>query len=264
MTVAAAKSGSRFCGQFALVTGGASGIGRATAILLAREGAAVVVTDLDEAGVAGTVDTIKAAGGTAVGHVLDVTSEPAWDAALELVERTWGRLDVLVNCAGIALVCPVTDTTLADWRRVLAVNLDGVFLGTRAGVRFMRRSGGGSIVNVASASGIKAAPAATAYCASKAAVIMLTKAVALECAHDASGIRVNAVAPGGVKTPIWGRTAGASAVMGTDQWNASTDAPIGERFADPDEVAQAILFLASAEASYVTGSVLPVDAGFTA
>jgi NAD(P)-dependent dehydrogenase (short-subunit alcohol dehydrogenase family) len=256
--------GSRFAGQVALVTGAASGIGRATAILLARDGGAVMVTDLDEAGVAETVETIKSAGGDAVGHLLDVTSEPGWDAAMGLVERTWGRLHILVNCAGIALVCPVTDTTLAEWRRVMAVNLDGVFLGTRAGVLLMRRSGGGSIVNVASASDIKAAPASSAYCASKAAVIMLTKAVALECAHDGSGVRVNAVAPGGVKTSLWAKTAGASAMVGTDEWNASAEAPIGKRFADPDEVAQAIVFLASAAASYVTGGVLAVDAGYTA
>jgi NAD(P)-dependent dehydrogenase (short-subunit alcohol dehydrogenase family) len=180
------------------------------------------------------------------------------------VERRWGRLHILVNCAGIALVRPIAETTLAEWRRVLAVNLDGVFLGTRAAVRSMSRSGGGSIVNVASASDIKAAPASSAYCASKAAVIMLTKAVALECCRDGYGVRVNAVAPGGVRTPLWGKTAGASAVVGTDEWNAPADAPIGRRFADPEEVAQAILFLASAEASYVTGSVLAVDAAYTA
>src|SRR5262245_60898714 len=138
---------SRFSGQVALVTGAASGIGRATAIQLAREGAAVVAADLDGPGAIATADAITEAAGTAVAHTLDVTSEPAWDAAIELVERTWGRLHVLVNCAGIALVSPMTETTLADWRRVMAVNFDGVFLGTRAAVRLMKRSGGGSIVN---------------------------------------------------------------------------------------------------------------------
>jgi NAD(P)-dependent dehydrogenase (short-subunit alcohol dehydrogenase family) len=259
-----AETASRFGGRVALVTGAASGIGRATAILLARQGATVVAADLDGEGAAATVEAIAAAGGTAVVHALDVTSEAAWDAAMERVERTWGRLNVLVNCAGIALVGPVADTSLADWRRVLAVNLDGVFLGTRAGVRAMRRSGGGSIVNVSSVSGIKATPASSAYCASKAAVIMFTKSVALECIQDGGRIRVNAVAPAGVKTPMWGKTPGASAVVGSDVWNAPADAPIGKRFADPDEVARVILFLASAEASYVTGSVLTVDAGYTA
>jgi NAD(P)-dependent dehydrogenase (short-subunit alcohol dehydrogenase family) len=193
-----------------------------------------------------------------------VTSESGWGAATDLVARRWGRLHVLVNCAGVALVKPVADMALDEWRRVLAVNLDGVFLGTRAGVRSMRHSGGGSIVNVASASGIRAAAASSAYCASKAAVIMLTKAAALECVQDGSGVRVNAVAPGGVKTPLWAKTAGASAVVGSETWNAPADAPIGKRFADPAEVAQAIVFLASPAASYITGSVLAVDAGYTA
>jgi len=263
MRESGATNSPRFAGQVALVTGAASGIGRATALLMAREGAAVLAADLDAAGTTATVVAITAMGGTTVAHTLDVTSEPAWDAAIELVERTWGRLNILVNCAGIALVSPVTETTLADWRRVMAVNLDGVFLGTRAGVRFMKRSGGGSIVNVASASGVKAAPASSAYCASKAAVIMFTKAVALECSQDASGIRVNAVAPGGVKTPMWGKTPGAAAVVGSEAWSAPTDAPLAKRFADAEEVARAILFLASADASYITGSVLTVDAGYT-
>ncbi len=257
-------SGSRFTGQVALVTGAASGIGRATALLWAREGGTAVVADLDEPGIGGTLESIRAAGGAAVGCPLDVTSEPGWDAAVGVAERAGGRLHALVNCAGVALVRAVAETALADWRRVMAVNLDGVFLGTRAAVRSMRRSGGGSVVNVASTSGLKAAPASSAYCASKAAVIMLTKAVALECVREANGVRVNAVAPGGVKTPLWARTDGASAVVGTDEWNAPPDAPIGKRFADPEEVARAILFLASAEASYITGSVLAVDAGYTA
>jgi 3(or 17)beta-hydroxysteroid dehydrogenase len=259
-----AGSVSRFAGQVALVTGAASGIGRATALLWARDGGAAVVADLNEAGVAETVEAIRAAGGTAVGHCLDVTSEPGWDAAVGLAERTGERLHVLVNCAGIAMIRPLADTTLDDWRRVLAINLEGVFLGTRAAIRSMRRSGGGSIVNVSSNSGLKATPAGAAYCVSKAGVIMLTRSAATECVQEGNGVRVNAVAPAGVKTPLWAKTEGASAVVGTDLWNAPADAPIGKRFAEPDEVARAILFLASAEATYITGSVLPVDAGYTA
>lgn len=264
MAVAGLTNRGRFAGQVALVTGAASGIGRTTALLLAREGGIVLAADIDDSGAASTAESIRSAGGTAVGHALDVTSEAGWDAAVGLAEGSWGRLHVLVNCAGVAQVRPVADTTYADWRRVLAVNLDGVFLGTRAAVRAMRPAGGGSIVNVASVSGIKATPASAAYCASKAAVIMLTRAVAVECVQDGSGVRVNAVAPGGVKTPLWGKTEGAASVVGTDQWNAPLDGPIGKRFAEPDEVAQAILFLASAEASYITGTVLTVDAGYTA
>jgi NAD(P)-dependent dehydrogenase (short-subunit alcohol dehydrogenase family) len=253
----------RFAGQVALVTGAASGIGRATALLLAEQGAKVVVADLDESGIGKTVETIVGRGGNALGCPLDVTSESAWDAATEMVARKWGPLQVLVNCAGIALVRAVADMTLDEWRRVLAVNLDGVFLGTRAAVRSMRQ-GGGSIVNVASASGIKAAAASSAYCASKAAVIMFTKSVAVECVQDGSRIRVNAVAPGGVMTPMWDKTAGVSAIMESEEWKAAPDAPIGKRFAQPVEIAHAILFLASSEAAYITGSVLTIDAGYTA
>jgi 3(or 17)beta-hydroxysteroid dehydrogenase len=250
----------RFAGQVALVTGGASGIGRATAVLLARQGATVIVADLDEARTAGTVAEI---GGTAVGQRLDVTSEADWETAMAVVGRT-GRLGVLVNCAGIAMVRALADTTLAEWRRVQAVNLDGVFLGTRAAVRAMRTSGGGSVVNVASVSGLKATPAGSAYCTSKAAVIMLTRAAAAECAADGSRVRINAVAPAGVKTPLWANTPGAESVVGTDEWNAGPDAPLNKRFATPEEVAAAVAFLASDEASYITGSVLTVDAGYTA
>jgi 3(or 17)beta-hydroxysteroid dehydrogenase len=253
-----------FAEQTALVTGAASGIGRATALLLARQGARVLVADVDEAGLTQTVAAITAGGGVAADYPFDVTSQDGWVAAVGRVERTWGQLHVLVNCAGIALVKPVVDTELDEWRRVLAINLDGVFLGTRAGIRAMRRYGCGSIVNVASVSGIKAAPSTSAYGASKAAVIMFTKAAALECVQDGSGIRINAVAPGGVKTPLWGKTPGADVVVGTEVWNAAADAPIGKRFAEPIEVARVILFLASDAASYVSGCVLPVDAAYTA
>lgn len=249
-----------WAGRGAIVTGAGSGIGRATAILLAELGCTVLGTDIDEAGLA---ETRTLAGGLIHTHTHDVTSESAWEEVMERAARDLGRPGILVNCAGIAHVALVGDTALADWRRVLAINLDGVFLGTRAGVRAMRGTGG-SIINVASASGIKPAPASSAYCASKAAVIMLTKSVALECLNDRSGIRVNAVAPGGVKTPMWANTPGAAGVVGSDEWSEPADAPLGKRFAEPIEVARAIAFLASDAASYVTGSVLSVDAGYTA
>jgi NAD(P)-dependent dehydrogenase (short-subunit alcohol dehydrogenase family) len=262
MSIVDSLSPARFAGQSALVTGAASGIGRATAILLAQQGARIVAADHDQENLAATVQLIGKAGGAALPQLLEVTSESAWQAAIDFVERKLGRLDILVNCAGIAFVRSVAETALDDWRRVLAVNLDGVFLGTRAGMRIMRKSGGGSIVNVSSASGLKAAAASSAYCASKAAVIMFTKAAALECVNER--IRINAVAPAGVKTAMWEKTPGASAMMEAEQWKAPADAPIGQRFADPIEIARAIAFLASVEASYLTGSVLTVDAGYTA
>ena len=254
----------RVAGKAALVAGGASGIGRAAALLLAREGAKVAVADLDQAGAAETATQIRAAGGVALARRLDVTAEADWQAACDTVEQTWGGLHVLVNSAGITFVRPVEEMTLEEWRRVLAVNLDGVFLGTRAGVRAMRRGGRGSIINVASASGIKAAAGASAYCASKAGVIMLTRTVALECIQRNENIRVNAVAPGGVKTPLWRQTPLWEEVSASEAWNAPPGTSPGKRFAEPEEVAQVILFLASDESSFITAAALAVDGGYTA
>lgn len=250
----------RFIGRVALVTGAASGIGQATALLFAAQGANVVAADIDEAGLAATVARCKA---EAIAQPLDVTREDHWDAAIARTMQRWGRLDILVNCAGITIVRPVIDMTLDEWRRVMAVNLDGVFLGTRAGVRAMRKDGG-SIVNISSVSGIRATPAGSSYCASKAAVILFTKSAAMECVQAGEPVRVNVVAPGGVKTPIWGKDAAVAPVMESDIWNAPDDAPIGKRFATVDEIARVIAFLASDEASYITGAVLPVDAGYSA
>jgi NAD(P)-dependent dehydrogenase (short-subunit alcohol dehydrogenase family) len=254
----------RFADRPALVTGAGSGIGRATALLLAREGARVAVTDVNAAAAEATAAAITAAGGTALAQALDVTAEKDWATAVARVEQAWGPLAVVVNSAGVAQAAPLTELSLAEWRRVLAINLDGVFLGTRAALRSMARTGRGSVVNVASASGIKAAAGAAAYCASKAAVLMLTRTAALECNQAGHHVRVNAVAPGGVKTPLWDQVAIGEVIKGSPQWAAAADAPAAQRFATPEEVAQVIAFLASDEAAYVTGAVLPVDAGYTA
>ena len=240
-------------GKVALVTGGASGIGRATATRLADAGFRVVVTDLDPAGgqVAGGI-----AGAVFVEH--DVTKESSWERAIATVLDTHYRLDVLVNNAGISYVRAVTDTTLADWRALMAVNLDGVFLGTKHGVRAMRRNGdGGSIVNVSSAAGLVGLPFMSAYCASKGAVRLFTKAVALECAPEV--IRVNSVHPGAVRTPIWAKV-GVSPEL---EASVAAAAPL-RRMAEPEEVADAIVYLASDASRYVTGSELVIDGGTTA
>jgi NAD(P)-dependent dehydrogenase (short-subunit alcohol dehydrogenase family) len=248
------------------VTGAASGIGRATCLRVAAAGARVLVTDLEPGGEAVAAE-IRAAGGEAAFRRLDVTDEEAWRGALEEAVGRWGRLDAVVNNAGVSMARDLTETRLSDWRRVMAVNLDGTFLGTRHAVAVMRGRGGGSIVNVASASGRVGSPGASAYCASKGGVVLLTKAVALECARDR--IRVNVVLPGAVRTPLWekaewwpdhvARTGSVAAA-----YRALEGAtPLG-RMAEPEEVAEAILYLASDASRFVTGAELAVDGGYTA
>jgi len=254
-------------GKVALVTGAASGIGRATCLRLALAGARVAATDVDPS-VASVAAQIASAGGLATSHELDVTDEAAWISTVEGVVTGWKRLDVLVSSAGIALAHPVSETSLAEWRRVLAVNLDGVFLGTKHALSAMRRLGnGGSIVHVSSASGLVGSGGAAAYCASKGGVRLFTKAVALECAKE--GIRVNSIHPGGVRTPIWeradgwpGLVAASGGVEGAYRSLAATT-PMG-RLAEPEEIAELVLFLASDASRFMTGSEVAIDGGYTA
>ena len=242
------------------ITGAASGIGRATALLFAQDGAKVAVADRGTAGVEAVVGEIEAAEGTALAQTLDVTSEEQWQEAIRTVMERWGRLDVLVNNAGIAAGNPLTEMPFAEWRQVMAVNLDGTFLGTKYGVEAMRRGAngnqGGAIINVASASGIKATPGASAYSTSKAAVRMFSRTIALECAAAGDGIRVNTVCPGGVRTPMWGDAQEA------DFQALAADVPL-QRFATPEEIARAICYLASADAAFVTGTDLVIDGGYS-
>jgi NAD(P)-dependent dehydrogenase (short-subunit alcohol dehydrogenase family) len=265
MTTIPTGGGQRVAGKVALVTGAASGIGRAAAQLLAAHGAAVVCADLNAAGARATADAI-----TAAACALDVTSEPAWVAAIDQVLAAHGRLDVLVNCAGISSASPLPETTLDEWHRVLAVNLDRVFLGTKHAVRVMRQTGtAGSVVNVSSVSGIKAQPGASAYCTSKAAILMLTRVAALECLHNGDKIRVNAVSPSGVKTPMWTTMPFFQELMAKEGGEEAAFAAMARaspygRFALPEEVALAILYLASDESQYVTGTNLVFDQGDTA
>jgi NAD(P)-dependent dehydrogenase (short-subunit alcohol dehydrogenase family) len=259
----------RVAGKVALVTGAASGIGRAGALTLAGEGAVVVCADVDAAGAEATAAAVGAAGGTASACTLDVTAEPAWRAAVDRLLQAHARLDVAVNSAGIAFSKPVVGMALEEWHRVLAVNLDGVFLGTKHAILAMRRHPeGGSIVNVSSAAGLKALPGASAYGASKAAVCLFSRAAALECRQQGNNIRVNTVCPGGVRTPIWrsmpffqdlvARTGSEEAAF-----RAMEQAGQG-RFAEPEEIALGILYLASDEARFVTATDLIIDNGYRA
>ncbi len=258
---------SRLKDKVALVTGAASGIGRATALLFGREGAKVVATDISPAGEQVSQE-IRAAGGQAIFVTHDVTDETVWLKVISRVLESFGRLDVLVNNAGIEVSRSVAEMTLAEWREQMAVNLDSVFLGTKHAVRTMRLgTRGGSIINVSSVAGLVGSPGTSAYSASKGGVRMLTKAVAVECAPE--GIRVNAVFPGGVRTPIWQNAdwwEGFVQQVGSEEeaWKKLEAAsPLG-RMGEPEDIAEAILYLASDASRYVTGSELVVDGGFTA
>jgi len=261
--------GQRASGKKALIAGAASGIGRATALLLAQNGATITCADLDEAGATATVATAMKKGGTANALSLDVTSETSWEAATEDVLRRYSRLDVLINCAGVSFASPVTETKLEDWRRIMAVNVEGVFLGTKHAIIAMRRQAkGGSIINVSSASGIKASAGASLYSASKAAVGMFTKAIAKECVERNDSIRVNCVCPSGVKTPMWRSMPFFRELVtksGSEEaaFHAMAETLLERRFAEPEEIAEAILYLASDESRFVTGTELVIDGGYT-
>lgn len=261
--------GPRMLGKRALITGAGSGIGRAAAIRLAAEGARVMATDLNPATAQEVVAVIQSQGGQAASRKLDVTSEVDWESATSWVVSTWGRLDVLVASAGISFAKPVEETSLEEWRAVMKVNLDGVFLGVKQAVLAMRRGSGGSIVILSSAAGIKAIPGASAYGASKAALRLFSKSVALECVQKGDRIRINTLHPAGVQTPMWTTMPFFQEQvkkLGSEDeaWKAlAASAPL-KRLATPEEIAEAILYLASDDSSYVTGSELVIDGGFTA
>jgi NAD(P)-dependent dehydrogenase (short-subunit alcohol dehydrogenase family) len=190
-------------GKVAIVTGGASGIGAACATTLARESAKVVVTDLDDTGGRDLVGKISSTGGEAIFLHQDVTLEETWPGIIEATERRFGRLDVMVANAGIGILCKAIEMSLADWRRQIAVNLDGVFLSVKYAVPAMRRAGGGSIIIMSSVAGLRGSAGLAGYCATEGGVRLFAKAVAMECAAAGDGIRVNTVHPGVIDTPIW-------------------------------------------------------------
>ncbi len=253
--------------RVALISGGASGIGRATARLLAEEGAFVAVTDVDLSGAEDVAGSIVSNGGGAVALKLDVAVERDWEAGMATLLETAGPLDIFVACAGIAHAKPVTEMSLDEWRRVHAINLDGVFLGTKHAIPAIRKAGGGSIVIVSSVSGIKPSAGASAYCSSKAALRLFAQTVALECAANGDQIRVNTVCPGAVKTPMWEGTPFWEKLrgdVGSDEeaWKALGAGAALQRVAEPEEIAEVILFLASDDASYMTGAEMVVDGGY--
>jgi NAD(P)-dependent dehydrogenase (short-subunit alcohol dehydrogenase family) len=255
---------TRLTHKVALITGAARGIGAAIAEAFVREGARVIVSDIDEAAGRATADRIGAAC-----IKLDVRDELAWIGAMEGVLDAHSRLDVLVNNAGISgleqgAVHDPEHAALADWHAVLATNLDGVFLGCKHALRAMRRgTGGGAIVNIASRSGVVGIPAAAAYAASKAAVRNHTKSVALYCAEQRLPIRCNAILPAAILTPMWEPMLGNGAEREANLAAFVADTPL-RRFGRPEEVAALAVLLASDECPYMTGAELHVDGGLLA
>ncbi len=251
----------RVAGKVALVTGAASGIGRASAEVLAREGAAVILTDVQASG-EDVAEGIRKAGGKArfVGH--DVTSESEWKSIVAGIEKAEGRLDVLVNNAGIAVAGLIHELSLEQWRHQMAVNVDGVFLGVKTSLPLMRKNKGGSIINISSIAGLRGAANLSAYCTSKGAVRLFTKSVAIECAAMQDGIRCNSIHPGLIETPIWGQVVpGSNEPMDLDA-AAAMRVPL-RRKGWPEDIAKVVLFLASDDSGYMTGEEVVVDGGMT-
>ena len=248
----------RLQGKVAIITGGARGQGEAEARMFVREGAKVVFGDvLDDEGRQVEAD-IAAAGGEAVYVRLDVTDEDSWREAVGTAVSRFGKVDILVNNAGIASWNAGDDASVEEWDRIMAVNAKGVFLGTKAVVPAMRAAGGGSIINISSISGmVGQTNIHPGYNASKGAVRILTKSTAVQ--HAAEGIRCNSIHPGPVKTPMTERS------WSNPEWLQATErrTPLG-RYAEPDEIAYGVLFLASDESSFMTGSEVVIDGGMTA
>ncbi len=252
----------KLAGKVALITGAGGGIGRATALLLAHEGAQVVAADLDEASVAETARLIRESGGEAEAIQGDVTREADVKHFVDFTVERFGRLDVLFNNAGMTIPGPVTELTEEQWDRVLDINAKGVFFGCKHGIPAMlRTAGGGSIINTGSGAGHVGTRRAAAYNAAKAAVVLLTKQVALDFARQ--NIRVNAVCPGKIDTEFMGRQFRAAGDEEAARKASVETIPVG-RLGRAEEVAKAVLFLASDDSSYVTGSSLMVDGGYTA
>ena len=253
----------RLEGKVALISGGARGMGAAEAKLFSREGAKVVIADVLEAEGRQTEAEINEMGGDAIFVMLDVTKQSDWDAAISKTVEQFGKLDVIVNNAGIASRVSIEETTVEEWDRILDINSKGVFLGTKAAIIQMKSQGaGGSVINISSISGnVGQDTVAAAYNASKGAVRIFSKAAAIQ--YAAESIRVNTIHPGPLQTPMTQAGWEGADTFGEEEYVATDNAPMG-RYGKPEEVAYGALYLASDESSYVTGAELIIDGGYTA
>jgi 3(or 17)beta-hydroxysteroid dehydrogenase len=247
--------------KVAIITGAASGMGEASARLLAREGAKIVMSDINEVAGNRIAKEIVEQGGTCVFMKHDVASEPDWQRVIASTLERFGKLDVLVNNAGVTVNKDIEETTLEEWRWLMSINLDGVFLGVKYAIGAMKKTGGGSIINISSAGGIVGQLWAAAYNASKGGVRLLTKAAALECSKMGRdyNIRVNSIHPGCVRTALL------EPLLKKEHMAAIINSlhPVGH-LGEPEDVAYAVLYLASDESKFATGSELVIDGGYTA
>ncbi len=245
-------------GKVALITGGGSGIGRATAELFSREGAAVAIIDIDAKAGKAAVESVTQTGSEVMFIPCDVTKADQCELAVRRVVERWGRLDILFNNAGVTRRASVLGTSEEEWDWVMAVNVKSIFLMSKAALPVMIRGGGGSIVNTASGWALVGGKDAVSYCASKGAVVQLTKAMAVD--HGPEGIRVNAVCPGDTDTPMLSNEAEQLGQTHEEILADSVDRPL-RRVGRPEEIASAVLYLASDAASFITGTTLVVDGG---
>lgn len=249
---------SALSGKVAIITGGAAGIGRATAVLLAREGAAVAIADMNAEAGQSVVAEITKAGGRAIFEPADVTRGPDCKRVAQCTISEFGRIDILFNNAGIIRRATILDLSEEDWDRVMAVNVKAIFLLSREVIPQMQKKGGGSIINTASGWGLAGGAKAAAYCASKGAAVLLTKAMALD--HGPQNIRVNCICPGDTDTSML-RMEALQLGQASDRFlSDAAKRPLG-RVGSPEEIAQAVLYLASDASSFVTGTALVIDGG---